>query len=464
MKNHPFQGVTVALLAGCAALLSIQSTAHGVELRVGTAAVNISPPNGTPLAGYYHERGSQGVLDDLFAKAAVLDDGQTKVAFVVCDLLGLPRHTVLAARKLIETQTGIPGGNVMLSATHSHTGPVIASESAMDEPVGTTSELSKNYSAELPKRIAQAVAEASGKLAPARVCYAHAAEDRLAFNRRFWMRDGSVGWNPGKLNPEIIRPAGPVDPEVNVLYFESAGKKPQLTYVNYAMHPDTTGGALVSADYPGALSRCLAACKGPEMLTLFANGACGNLNHVNVRWAQRQHGPDEASRLGTILAAAVFKAYMELKPADDTTLCVRSEVVPLPLPKVTDEDVREAEAIVRMGSKAKFMEQVRAYKALDVRKRDGKPIEAEVQVIALGKEVAWVSLPGEAFVELGLSIKAVSPFKQTHIVELANDCIGYIPNRPAYAEGNYEVVSARCAEGSGELLVTAAIKLLSEGR
>jgi hypothetical protein len=119
--------------------------------------------------------------------------------------------------------------------------------------------------------------------------------------------------------------------------------------------------------------------------------------------------------------------------------------------------------VKRINAKeTKFLEKVKAYKVLDVAARQGKPQEVEVQVITLGKALAWVSLPGEIFVELGLSIKAVSPFKQTHLVELANGAIGYIPNRSAYAEDNYEVVSARCAEGSGEMLVTAAVKMLNE--
>jgi neutral ceramidase len=114
--------------------------------------------------------------------------------------------------------------------------------------------------------------------------------------------------------------------------------------------------------------------------------------------------------------------------------------------------------------KTTFMEKVQAYKVLDVAGREGKPLEAEVQVICLGDQVAWVSLPGEVFVELGLSIKKASPFPYTMIAELANGSVGYIPNKPAYLEGNYEVVSARCAEGSGEMLVSAAIKMLEELR
>jgi neutral ceramidase len=443
-----------------AALLLIGLAPARAELRVGVGAVNISPPAGTPMAGYYYERGSQDVIDELFAKAAVLDDGSTKVSLVVCDLITLPRNTVLEARRLIEQQTGIPGGHVMLSATHTHTGPALARDSARDDLDKGSSDPARTYTIELPKRIAQAVAEANGKLTPVQVSYAREYEQRLAFNRRFWMKDGTVGWNPGKLNPNTIRPAGPIDPEVGVVYCETADKKPILTYVNFAMHADTTGGVRISADYAGALARCLAGYKGAEMMTLFANGTCGNINHFNVNWAAPQTSPAEATRLGTILAASVLKAYMDLKPVSDTTLRVQSEVLQLPPPKVTPEEVQEAKAIVEKKDKAKFMEQVQAYKALDVNGREGKPLEVEVQVITLGDTLAWVSLPGEIFVELGLSIKAASPFVQTHIAELANGSIGYIPNRSAYAEGNYEVVSARCVAGSGEMLVQSAIKML----
>lgn len=449
----------VSVLVTVFSLVSVG--AAQAELRVGVAAVKITPPNGTPMAGYYYERGSEDVIDDLYAKAAVLDDGNTKVAFVVCDLLTLPRDTVVEARQLIEQQTGIPGGNVMLSATHTHTGPALARDSVRDQQDGSSSDRVRKYTLELPGRIAQAVTEANGKLAAVRVSYAKEQEDRLSFCRRFWMKDGTVGWNPGKLNPNIIRPVSPIDPEVGVVYFE-ADKKPLLTYVNFALHADTTGGAKVSADYPGALARRLADCKGPDMMTVFANGACGNLNHVNVKWAGPQSSPAEATRLGTILATSVLKAYMDLQPVGDTTLRVHSEVLQLALPAITPQDVEEAKAVVEKKDKAKFMEQVKAYKVLDVDKRAGAPQEVEVQVITLGDTLAWVSLPGEIFVELGLSIKAASPFAQTHIVELANGSIGYVPNRSAYAEGNYEVESARCAEGSGERLVQAAVRMLEQ--
>jgi neutral ceramidase len=431
-------------------------------LRVGVAAVNIDSPNGTPMAGYYSARGSEGVLDSLFAKAAVFDDGKTQVALIGCDLLGMPASVVAQARGEIEKVAGIPGDRVMVWTTHTHTGPSVTKDSAGEEFYGDGSTLTKTYTDALPKKLTQAVAEAKSKLVSAELFFARESESRLSFCRRFWMKDGTVGWNPGKLNPNIIRPVGPIDPEVGVVYARTADDKPLLTFVNFAMHPDTTGGVRLSSDYPGALSRRLADYKGPDMLTLFANGTCGDINHLNVNWAYRQQGPQEANRLGTILAASVLKSFMDLRPAADVTLRVRKQALEFSLPPVTDQQVAQAETIKKQGDQAKFMDQVFAYKTLDVAARKGKPIEAELQVISMGTDLAWVALPGEVFVALGLSIKSASPFKQTHVIELANGSIGYIPSRSAYAEGNYEVVSSQCAEGSGEMLVSAAVKMLGE--
>ncbi|HOX02072.1 MAG TPA: hypothetical protein P5555_08960 [Candidatus Paceibacterota bacterium] len=448
------------VLGLCLARCALHAQAN--PFQAGAASVNITPPLGIPLAGYYHARGADGVADELQAKALVFRDGQTQAAFVACDLISLPRDTVLEARQLIQQQSGIPASNVMISATHTHTGPVMTRGSARDESDGGSGAASREYTSALPRLLARAVHDAQARLAPARVSFAREHEHRMSYVRRYWMKDGTVGWNPGKLNPNTIRPVSSIDPEVGVVYVESTARQPISTFVNFAMHTDTTGGTRLSADMPGALARCLAAYKGPDMVTLFANGTCGNINHTNVRWPERQSGTNEANRLGAILAAAVFKAYMDLEPAADCTLRARHEILALPLAPIRQEDVTAAREIISRTPSAPFLDRVRAYKTLDVQRRNGQPIEAEVQVVALGGELAWVALPGEIFVELGLSIKAASPFRQTHIAELANGSVGYVPNRSAYAEGNYEVVSARVGEGAGEMLVQSAVRMLAD--
>jgi neutral ceramidase len=437
------------------------------ELKIGIATQNITPKLGIPLAGYYSERGADGIHDPLNAKVIVLESDGVKAVLVGLDLIGTIRPTVEEARKLITQQTGIAGRNVMISATHSHTGPIFAGSRRFDA-LGGQHDLAQEYTSTLPRLIAAAVQSAHSKLLPARVFFGRTRVEGLAFNRRFHMRDGSVGWNPGKFNPNIIRVAGPTDDELAVVYFEDAQARPLATYVNFAMHLDTVGGTHFSADYPFTLSEYLGRAKHPDMLTLFTIGCAGDINHVNVQWANPQKGHSEAARIGTILAAGVLRAYEKLQTnSPDARLRISSELVSLPLPEISEADVVSAEKIANAVSEKtapapKFMDQVQAFKVLDIAARKGEPQKVEVQVIALGQEIAWVSLPGEIFVELGLTIKAGSPFKQTIIAELANGSIGYIPTRRAYSEGNYEVVSARCAEGSGELLVASALQQLRE--
>lgn len=447
------------------------STTRAADLRVGVASVDITPPLGIPMAGYYHARGADGMLDPLFSKAMVLESAGGRAAFVVLDLIAVTRSVTDQARAEIEKTTGIPGNRVMISATHAHTGPELVGRGKRGSDMGGQKEIAVTYTEALPAKIAESVRLANERLQPAQLSVAKGRCDNLTFNRRYFMRDGSVGWNPGKLNPNIVAPAGPSDPEVGLLYIEKPGatgpSQSIASYVNFAMHPDTCGGSKISADWPGALGRVLAGYHGTNHLTLVANGTCGNLNHLDFSWRWPQSTAIEQHRIATILGAAVFQAYKDLAlvSAGPLPLRAKSEMVELALPEITPSQLDEAQqtlAATKDDRGGNFMKLVRSYRALDVAGREGKPQQVEVQVVALGRELAWVSLPGEVFVELGLAIKKRSPFPNTFLVELANENIGYIPDRRSYAEGNYEPESARCAAGSGEKLVEAAVKLLTE--
>jgi len=439
------------------------------NIRVGVAAVDITPPIGIPMAGYYHERGADGVLDPLFSKALVIETGGERVALVTLDIISVTRAITDQARAEIAKAPGIKGDHVMISATHAHTGPELANRGNRSSDMGGQSQRAVEYTEGLPAKIIEGVRRASEYLQPARLNTTRGRCEGLTFNRRYFMRDGTVGWNPGKLNPAIVRPAGPSDPEVGILYLEQPDASGPMqciaTYVNFTMHPDTTGGSSISADWPGALSRVLAGYHGTNHLTLVGNGTCGNLNHLDFGWRWPQGTAIEQHRIATILGASVFQAYKDLKPVTDGPLRAKSEIVELALPEITPQQVEEARqtlAATKDDRGGNFMKLVRAYRALDIAGREGKPYRVEVQVIALGRDVAWVSLPGEVFVELGLAIKKRSPFAHTFVVELANENIGYIPDRRSYAEGNYEPESARCAAGSGEKLVEVACRLLDE--
>jgi neutral ceramidase len=439
------------------------------ETRVGVAKVDITPPLGAPMAGYYHARGADGILDPLYSRALVVEHDGVRAAFVVLDIISVTRDITDSARSEIEAKTGIPGSHVMISATHAHTGPELGGRTKRSTHMGGNQQITADYTDNLPAKIADTVELADQQRGPVQLKMASGECHDLAFNRRYFLRDGTVGWNPGKLNPNIVMPAGPVDPEVGVLYVEKPNaKKPTdslATFVNFAMHPDTTGGSKFSADWPGALSRTLASYHGDHHMTMVANGACGNINNYDFFWKWPNGGPPEQNRIGTILGAAVFQAYKEMQLIDAPVIQARQATVELELPPITPDQLaaaKQAVAATKDDRGANFMTLVRSYRVLDVAQRDGKPHQVELQVIALGEDVAFVSLPGEVFVELGLSIKMQSPFPMTFIVELANENIGYIPDRRSYAEGNYEPESARCAAGSGEKLVEVAVRLLKE--
>ena len=416
------------------------------------------------MAGYYYVRYNQGTHDPLLAKAIVFAKDGVKAAVVTLDLVGMPREIVDKTRKLVEGLTSIPGSNVMLSATHSHTGPELGSRLRNIDP--EVERKLRTWINQLPDRIAQAVLQAEHNLQPATIRAAIGHEDSISFIRRFKMVDGSTGWNPGKLNPKIVAPIGSIDPAVPALFIENIRRQPIATYVNFANHLDTVGGLRYSADYPHMLANVLnAAANHPAHVTMFTIGCAGNINHIDVRRQDPQKGDGEAARIGAILAVAVLKSQPAARTLAQGRLQVRSEIIKLPLaPFKPDEVTAAKETLVNYGEpNAKpFLEQVNAFKILELEARSGKPIEAEVQAITFGSDLAIVGLPGEIFVDLGKAIKAASKYPITIMVELANGSIGYVPDRKAYPEGAYEVISSRVAAGGGELLVDAALKILAK--
>lgn len=434
-------------------------------IRVGAAKVVITPPAGIPMAGYYSTRLMTGVHDDLHAKAIVISAGDQRVALVACDLVNIPPAVIEEARELIQAATGIPAANVMISATHSHTGPLVPGGGAREGAYGGNLPIARDYRNALPRKIAESVRLAAERLTPARASFGKGREETIGFNRRFFMKDGTVGWNPGKLNPNIVKPAGAIDAEVPVVYFESTSGEPIATYVNFALHLDTVGGLEASGDYPFTLASELSKAKGASMLTMFTIGAAGNINHIDVKSGSPQKGHGEAARIGGVLAREVLNTMQRLEPAPGASLRIARRTVLLDPARLEPGDEARAAAFAKQldaGETVSFIDTVYTFKVLDTVARRGQPLEAEVQVIALGDRVAWVALPGEVFTELAAAIKRDSPFPLTIVTELAHGPVTYFPNDAAFPQGNYEVVTSRGARGSGEKLVEAARTLLRE--
>jgi len=454
-------------LTGQAPARAEGGSGRGRGLEAGVATVDITPPVGYRMSGYFRERLSEGVSNPLHAKALVLRQGPTRAAMVFCDIIGLSPGVSREARRRAQAQTGIPATNILLAATHSHTGPLYFGamrnhfhEQAMAKHGHDACEQT-DYTALLTDRIVQAIQAAERKLEPARFEAGIVEQLGLSFNRRFHMKDGSVRFNPGVRNPDIVRVAGPIDPDVGVVMFRGGEKGEAMAgLVNFALHLDTVGGTQYATDYPYYLEQSLRESLGEEFTLLFGTGTCGDINHIDVTRKERL----KTETIGRTLGKTIAESLEELGAVDSPSLAVRHQVVHAPLQEFTPEEVAQAEKdIHKVGTRElSFLDQVKAYKTLAVKWRGGPTLPLEVQVFRLSDEVAVVGLPGEVFVDLGLAIKTASPFRTTLVVELCQDAPGYIPTRKAFAEGSYETVNSRIAPGGGELMAEAAIRLLRE--
>jgi len=452
-------------LTGQKASVAAPATMPAAELTAGVAVIDITPPVGYRMSGYFRERLNTGTSNPLHAKAIVLRQGNESAALVFCDIIGLPLDVTSRARRQAAEKTGIPASNILIAATHTHTGPLyfgalrkhfhdLAMASYGSDPCEKV-----DYPSELVAELVKVITQADAAAKPIRLEAGVAEQQGLSFNRRFHMKNGTVRFNPGVLNPDIVRPAGPIDPEVGIVFFREVDSgKAAAALVNFALHLDTVGGSLYAADYPFYLEQSLREVFGNELVLLFGTGACGDINHIDVTKKERL----KTDYIGKTLAETVNAKAGCLKAVAEPALAVRSEIVQAPLQRYGPQKVAWArENIKKVGtSELPFLEQVEAYKILAVEMRRGETMPIEVQVFRLSRDVAVVGLPGEVFVDLGLAIKRASPFPTTLIIELCQDAPGYIPTKKAFAEGSYETVNSRIAPGGGEMMAEAAVRLL----
>jgi hypothetical protein len=457
----------------CLLLIATGCTAPSTSppLEVGLATRDITPPVGYRMAGYFYERRSTATHDPLHAKAIVFRQGDARFAWVTCDLCQTSPEVVDQAREAASQKTGIPPDHIVVTSTHTHTGPdyfgpladhlhhlaTLAHDGA--DPARTV-----DYPALLATRIAEAIVEADEKRAPADIRVTAAQQDGLAFNRRYVMTDGTVAWNPGKLNPKIVKPAGPIDPQIQYLWVtRPAATQPAAVVTNFACHPDTVGGTQFSADYAYFLEQGLRKVLGNDVTSIFAQGTCGNINHVDVTTDRKQGGFDEAERIGSALARGAKPQAATTRPAARPSLAVATTRVGLPLQQYTPEEIANARSLFAkiQDRKLPFLVGVKATKIVRIYDRHGgRPISARVQAVRLADDTAIVFLPTEVFDEFGLEIKRQSPFAHTLVVELANESFGYIPTKTAFDEGAYEPTNSTIQPGGGERLTDAAIALL----
>jgi len=429
--------------------------------RVGIAQVEYTPELGLPLMGNFREDyGARGVHDGLFSRAIVIQsaDGQ-KAALCSADVCMIDRDGIAMMREYIASKSDIPAANILIAGTHTHSGPNLIKNKAL--PSADDAAIKRCL-----KNIAESVIKANQNLADAVLSIGRGREERVSFNRRLKCKDGQTHMSWEMLDPEfIIGSYGPIDPEVIVLFVEQEGQL-KAAAVNFALHPAVLTGDnwLYSADYPGYLAEAMTRLQGPEFRTLFFNGCCGDVTHIDWSDPSQGRGYQMTQRIGYMLAAAVQQASCNRVPLEGDAFEVANSRVTLERLKISPEDVKWSEEVLEKaktnptkGQVDGLPDEFYAKNWLEMHRKQDINDQVEVMTLRIG-DLGIVGLPGEIFCEFGLDIKKNSPAKHTMVIELANDAIGYMPTRAAFEQGGYEPKpgSTHYVSGSGEKLVESA--------
>ena len=446
----------------------------------GAATSNITPPLGASLDGPVSKPGpARHIHDDLFARCLALSNGQTRLAIAVCDCTMISDDVFAAAKERVTALTGIPPGDVMMTATHSHSTPrgLEISRAPID----------RAYRAFLVERIADGVCRAVNQLAPARIGVTTLDKPEHLHNRRWFMRPESippdpyglsgdeVRMNPPRGDVDLLRPAGPIDPQVRVLSVRHRDGTPLALLANYGLHyVGGTGRGHVSADYYGVFCRHLEERMGsgqqtPPFVALLANGASGNVNNVDFRKdAEKLQPYEKIHSVARDLAESVLGAVGDMAYDDDPPLGSAVSDLALAIRKPDSERLQWARSVLEQQGDARPMTGGTAHPYQEIFAREAVYLAdcpdttlVKLQVFRIG-DLGLCAVPAEVFAETGLAIRAASPFPVTAIMSLANGYHGYLPTPEQHALGGYETWPAQssCLEVDAEPMIRSEIEHL----
>ena len=455
-------------------------------LRAGVGRTILTPPLGTPLIGYGgRERGADTLRDDIYATSLVLSDGDTTVALVTCDLCALPIQRVRHLQRQIEERTGIPPEHVFVNTSHAHSGPLTTFNEETPEQL-------RRVVVTLLDGIAESVSQAAADLMPCRVS-AGKRSVQASINRR--QRNGYGD----AVTPES--PEGTVDPDLHVVRIDGLDGTPVAVIAAYACHPVALRppSHAVSADFVCSLRQAVEPQTNATLL--FAQGAAGNLVPIGPEMEMEERLEltgrmlgDEALRVHAALGQNNRQAQGILNEEDRQSRAAagkesRASEGSLEATLRTEESVSET-AGAAPTSQTPLLAAATETLLLDLWTEqpavtdpghshqtfpyltpplvDGKA-ECAVQALRIG-DVAFVGVAGEAFVEIGLTVKERSPFPHTIFLGYTNGCLGYIPTAAAYPAGGYEVhrahavyhLPATVAPNSADRIVRTSLGLLGE--
>ena len=437
-------------------MLALGSDLLGVNalLKAGFARVDVTPPLGTYISGYFNDRYAKGILDPIQLNALALSDGSTTNLIVISDFLGMNRTFCGIIRDKIADRTGIDPAHVMLSALHQHTSVIIGPRNKKESHDYVYMETVYRKYCDVAQMALDDMSDATLGFGMEEVA------EPIAFIRRYLMSDGTVLGHPGNRQSEILRRIGDGDNRVRLLRFMREGKA-DIAFVNFCTHPDVIGGEYFSADWPGFVRRYVEKdIEGVSCLLL--NGVQGDSNHLDYIGGTR-HGYEHSARMGRIIADVVVKLWENTAPQADVKLgCETDEVV---LPTRTDGFERYAEckalleatyegriprpsgAVIGEADRIVSLRTAPAFQHLPM------------MVMAIGR-ICIVGFGGEPFTQYARSLEAARPDLTVLTSCCCNGYEEYLPTKEIFAEGGYEANCSPYPSNLEDVCVGAALELI----
>jgi neutral ceramidase len=450
-------------------------------LRVGTAVVDISP---TVKPFQLRSGKSIYVHDLLHVRAVAFENGQGRAVIAVMDAIGVGREMCDEAKAATAKVTGWKPEQMLIAGTHTHTAP----------KGGDTSPGRIAYEKTRREGLRRALIQAIQSLEPAKVGFGSAEEASEVYNRRWYLKPGRMDPNPWgfqdkvRMNPPrnaIVKPAGPIDPELCVVYARTSRGKPLGLVANYALHyvggiprvteKDGRVVGMASADYFGEFARIMPHRVGglnppSNFVALMSNGASGDINNIDFDSKRPPRAPFEQVRVvATKAATAAWRAVKNIETYHDTPLiAMLQREVELRYRVPTDSELAQARKILALPPKEReaihrksssYASHTLRFAAPDAPRTE----KVIVQAIRIGDQ-AIVSMPFEVLVEIGLEIKDKSPFPHTFLIELANGGYGYLPPPNQHELGGYEtwLGTSRFLPNASTLLTRNLLEMLKE--
>ena len=446
-------------------------------LEIGFASVKINPPLGIGVYGYYVPRYASGILDDLETTALAIRCGEKTVVIVSVDNGGLDKVMVGEVTAKIKEVAGIDENSVFVSATHTHTAPLIAETSMFDADMDVVRE----YRQLIIDKTAEAVKAALLDFVPARMGFAVGrAPDRIAYIRRYRMKDGTTQTCPPINDPNIEGPIGELDQRVNVLRFARDGKD-DVVLLNYGLHADTVNGDMISADWPGQLKKTLRAAIGAECIVVVgAQGDVGStnvhpipgdMNDTEISFDNEMKSPGMARFVGRALAGTVLQVFDKVEFVDVYSIDIIKRDIHVPSNMPTPEELPRAKEYARLHEEGRddlipfeAMELTTVVaEAIRMCKLENGPESFVLPLTALRiGNVAFLGIPGEPFTGIGVGIKEASGWDLVLPSAISGGYEGYFPMQSAFDEGGYEARSSRYKGGVAEIIIKEGKKLLNE--